>query len=199
VYSQAGAVIDGKNVYSCDDFTLDSANRILLRLHFQNDPVQWSYVWNNGAWQLAVQIGHTLIGGRAVQSVNIIRASGPRTIALVNTDAGSNILEWSDSGWSVLYSPSSKMPTGFLLTYVNYMEPVGSGDLVFVSQAFPSLAVFSLRGGTLSTVLTTGRRTADGDFLVNILGLDIRADGTVYILALNERDNLVLYNAAPTQ
>ena len=91
------------------------------------------------------------------------------------------------------------MPTGFLLTYVNYMQPVGNGDLVFVSQAFPSLAVFSLRGGTLSAVLTTGRRTADGDFLVNILGLDIRSDGTIYMLALNERDQLVLYNAAPTQ
>jgi hypothetical protein len=117
----------------------------------------------------------------------------------VNTDAGSNIVEWTDSGWFVLYSPASTMPTGFLLTYVNYMEPVGNGDLVFVSQAFPSLAVFSLRGGTLSTVLTTGRRTTDGDFLVNILGLDVRADGSIYLLALNERDELVLYNATLTQ
>jgi hypothetical protein len=199
VYTQAGALIDGKNVYGCDDFTLDNANRILLRLHFQNDPAQWSYAWNNGGWQLAVQIGQTLIAGRAVQSVNIIRASGSRTLAVVNTDAGSNIVEWTDSGWFVLYSPASTMPTGFLLTYVNYMEPVGNGDLVFVSQAFPSLAVFSLRGGTLSTVLTTGRRTTDGDFLVNILGLDVRADGSIYLLALNERDELVLYNATLTQ
>ena len=46
-------------------------------------------------------------------------------------------------------------------------------------------------------MLTTGRRTADGDYLVTILGLDMRDDGTVYLLALNEKDELVFYAATP--
>jgi hypothetical protein len=89
------------------------------------------------------------------------------------------------------------MPTGFLLTNVNQLEANPAGDLVFVSQAYPSFGVFFQRAGQISTVLTTGRRTADGDYLVTILGLDMRDDGTVYLLALNEKDELVFYAATP--
>jgi hypothetical protein len=46
-------------------------------------------------------------------------------------------------------------------------------------------------------VLTTGRRTDDGDFLVNILSLEFRDDASVYLLGLNEADELVFYEAKP--
>jgi hypothetical protein len=90
------------------------------------------------------------------------------------------------------------MPTGFPLNFVNnYLEANPNGDMVFVSSIYPSQAVYFRRNGVLSTVLTTGRPTEAGDLLVNILGLDLAADGTVYLLAINQNDELVLYSATP--
>jgi hypothetical protein len=197
VISNPAAVIDGQAVYSCDDFYLDDQTRVFLRLHFQGDTSPRTYVWNNGNWQLAVELNKTQIGGRAIASINLLRPMGSRFFATLQTDAGTFVGEWTDAGWSVLLSPIDKMPTGFLLTNVNQLEANPAGDLVFVSQAYPSFGVFFQRAGQISTVLTTGRRTADGDYLVTILGLDMRDDGTVYLLALNEKDELVFYAATP--
>jgi hypothetical protein len=79
----------------------------------------------------------------------------------------------------------------------NYLEANPNGDMVFVSAAYPSQAVYYRHNGVLSTVLTTGRPTEAGDLLVTILGLDLTQDGTVYLLAVNQNDELVLYSATP--
>jgi hypothetical protein len=60
-----------------------------------------------------------------------------------------------------------------------------------------SSVVFLQRGASIATVLNSGRRTDDGDLLVTIQGIDLREDGTIYLLALNERDEQVLYSATP--
>ena len=74
--------------------------------------------------------------------------------------------------------------------------PVG-GDLIFQSQAYPSNGIYVRRGGQLATVFTTANRAADSDFLVNLQAMDIREDGTIYRLALNEFDEMELYEATP--
>ena len=198
LYTKNGAVINGDPVYSCDGFYVDDLNRVVLQARIQNDPAERTYIWNQGTWQLAVKPNQTQIGGRTVTSVNLLRAAGPHCFAILQTDAGSYLTEWGAAGWSILYGPNDQMPTGFLLTYLaNLLEANPNGDMVFIQQASPSQAVYYRRNGVLSTVLTTGRRTEAGDFLVNIFGVDLKQDGTIYILALNEKDELVLYSATP--
>ena len=69
--------------------------------------------------------------------------------------------------------------------------------MAFISAAYPKPGCLLLANGVLSTVLTTGRPTEAGDLLVTILGLDLTQDGTVYLLAVNQNDELVLYSATP--
>jgi len=201
VATPAGAVINGENIYSCDDSFVDDSGRILIRVHMTGEAFQRAYVWNNGAWQLAVKPFETKIGGRTVTNINPIRPAGSHIFANLSTDAGSFVAEWTDAGWSMVFRPTDIMPTGFYFGNLvnNIMEANPNGDFAFAMSAYPSAGLFFQRNGKLSTVLTTGRRTDDGDFLVNILGIDIRQDGMLYLLAVTEKDELVLYSATPTQ
>ena len=194
---QTGAAIAGETVFNCDSFYVDDLGRVFLQLRMQNDPVERTYVWSQGTWQLAVRPYQTQIAGRPVNYINSIHPMGSHCFAVLGTDAGSYIVEWGDSGWTVVYGPNDTMPTGFPLNNVNYLEANPNGDIAFVSQAYPSQAIYFRRNGVLSTVLTTGRPTEAGDLLVNILGLDLSADGTVYLLAINQNDELVFYSATP--
>ncbi len=194
---KTGAVIDGLPVYSCDDFWLDDSGRMFLRLHFQGEPAQRTYVWTEGTYQLAAQIGKTTVNGRAVLSVNQLRAVGTHLYGVLGTDAGTSLLEWGDSGWTTMFTPYSILPTGFYLSSVSLVEGNVNGDLIFQSYSYPSNGMYIRRGGKLATVFTNAHRTADGDFLVNLQSIDIREDGTIYLLALNELDEMVLYQATP--
>jgi hypothetical protein len=198
LFTRDGAVFDGIGVFSCDDFFVDDTGRVLLRVHLQNETIQRSYVWNQGTWTLAVQPFRTQVSGRTVTNVNLIRALGSRLSAILATDAGNFITEWTDSGWTRLVQGIDLQPVGFRLTNLaNQMELNPSGDMLFMGQGPPSQILFFDQGGKIVTVLNTGRRTDDGDFLVNIQGLDVREDGTIYVMALNERDEQVLYSATP--
>jgi hypothetical protein len=192
------AAIDGKTVFSCDDFALDDSGRVLLRLHFQGDGAQHLYSWNQGVWTPAVLVNRTTVKGQVISGVNILRAMGMHIEAGLNTPLGTFIAEWADSGWAVRYGPNDVMPTGTILNTVNnYLEVNASGDIAFVNGQNSGFGVYSQRSGSLSTVMTTARPTDDGDYLVNILGLDLRDDGTIYLLAMNQYDELVLYSATP--
>lgn len=188
--------IDGKIVQSCDDFLLDDAGRVFLRLHFQGDPLQHLYVWKQGVLTPAVLTNRTTIGGQVINNVQVLRSSGMRTFASLQTALGSFIAEWTDSGWSVRFGPNDRMPTGVTLNSVfNYLEVNTAGDIAFITSSFGSLGLFFARGSNTATALTTDRRTADGDYLINILALDFRDDGTIYLLAVNQDDELVFYSA----
>ena len=195
--SQVGAIFDGLPVFSCDDFFLDDTGRALVRVHLQNETIQRTYAWNNGAWSLAVQPNVTRLAGRTVTGVNLVRAIGARIVAVLTGDFGNVIAEWTDSGWTLLYRAVDLVSTGFQLNNItNQLELNPSGDLVMMGQAQSSI-VFFQRGSSFATVLNAARRTDDGDLLVNIQGIDLREDGTIYLLALNERDEQVLYRATP--
>lgn len=194
---QTGAAIAGETVFNCDNFYVDDLGRVVQQVRMQNDPVERTYVWNQGTWKLAVRPYQTQIAGRTVNYVNVIRAMGSHCFGVLGTDGGSYIVEWGDAGWTVVYGPNDTMPTGFPLNNVNFLEANPNGDIAFISQAYPSQAVYFRRNGVLSTVLTTGRPTDAGDLLVNILGLDLGGDGTVYLLAINQNDELVFYSATP--
>ena len=194
---QAGAVIDGLPVFSCDDFFLDDDGRMLLRLHFQGEATQRTYGWSEGTFQLAAQLNKTQINGRTLLSVNQIRVAGTHLYGSLNSDAGTTLAEWVGQAWQPLYTPASKLPTGFYVANVNYLEGNRNGDIIFQSQSYPSNGVYIQRAGQLATIFTTSKRTPDGDFLVNLQALDIRDDGTVYLLALNEFDEMVFYQATP--
>ncbi len=191
--------LDGRSIFNCDDFVLDNAGRMMVRLRFQGDPLQYTYFWSQGQLTVAVTPNKTTAGNFAITGVNLLRATGNHLLAVLQTAAGSYLSEWTDSGWTVRYSPADAMPTGAVFNSVwSHMEASSSGDLAFVSSPnAPGYGVYAQRNGALQTVLTTYLPTPDGDYIVNILSLDLRDDGTVYLLAVNQNDELVFYSATP--
>ena len=195
LYTQAGAVIDGQAVASFDDFFVDDLNRIFIRLRFRGATSPVLYVWSQGTWKLALKLFETPIAGRPVTGWTL-RAIGSRFFAILQNSAGAYVTEWTSGGWQILLTPTDVMPTGIPLGAIyNHFEPDAAGGMAFLGSAFPSNMLYVRKNNQTSTVLSTARRTADGDLLVNILSIDFRDDGGVWVLALNERSELVLYQA----
>ena len=54
-----------------------------------------------------------------------------------------------------------------------------------------------LKDGTMRQVHNFFRPTPEGEFLIRINAMDLRDDGTVYFLAVNQFDEVVMYQATP--
>ena len=71
-----------------------------------------------------------------------------------------------------------------------------NGDVLFqFSNGVNSMVV--LRNGTFRQVHDFFRPTPEGEWLLRINAMDLRDDGTVYFLAVNQFDEVVLYQADP--
>ncbi len=70
------------------------------------------------------------------------------------------------------------------------------GDLLFqYANAVNRMVV--KRGDKMYQVHNFLAPTPQGDYLIRTLAMDLRDDGTVYFLAVNEEDEVVLYEARP--
>jgi hypothetical protein len=196
--TQPPTVIDGHEVTACLQYVLDDNGRLAATVFYRNESIQRIAVWNNGNWQVAVDPFRTRVGGFIVTGSLMVRAAGAHIFGVLQSGGGNILAEWTDAGWSVVYTPNDRVPTGSNVAYVYNLESNSKGDFVFTSTT-PGVGfgIYSRRAGVLSTVLTTGRRTGDGDYVISILGVNLQEDGTIYLLLLNEKGELVFYQAAP--
>ena len=90
------------------------------------------------------------------------------------------------------------MPNGQVSNNVAALDLNTQGDLLFqFANGVNSMVV--QRGGKFRQVHNFFQPTPDGDFLIRINAMDLRDDGTVYFLAVTERDEVVLYEAVPIE
>ena len=110
---------------------------------------------------------------------------------------GANIVaEWQPPGWATMVNISSVMPNGQVANSIGAIDINVGGDLLFqYANGVNSLVV--RRGDKLYQVHNFFRPTPQGDFLIRMNSMDLRDDGTVYMLAVTQDDEVVLYEARP--
>ena len=85
---------------------------------------------------------------------------------------------------------------GTVLNGVTFYDVNRNGDLFFFhSGGTPYLMV--RRGSEQQVVHNQFRATPEGEYLIRIMGLDFRDDGTIFFLGMNSDDEQVLYVGRP--
>jgi hypothetical protein len=187
------SAISGRTVQSFDSFAFDATGRVLAQLRFRGLTGPTLAAWDGSQWTIAAIPNETRIGSQLVTGLpNIVRASGS-TLAAALTVAGLNVVaEWTGSSWSILLNTNTVMPNGQVANSVPALDVNARGDLLFqFSNGVNSIVVRS--DGKLKQVHDSFRPTAEGDFLIRILSMDLRDDGTVYFMAVNAEDEVGLY------
>ncbi len=192
-------VLNGQTVSTFDSFFLADDGRVIAELRFRNLPLPSLAIWDGSNWTLAATPG-TKLGNHTVTGFpNIIRASGNHLMAEMTVETGGNILaEWTGSDWRTLLDVTTIMPNGQNANSVNAAEINRAGDALFQFSNGINSIVVRKANGDLQQVQNLFRPTPEGDWLIRLVAMDFRDDGTVYFLAFNQYDELCLYQADPT-
>ena len=201
VYSSTAttaSTIDGRIASSFDSFAIDDSGRVIAELRFRNLSLPVICVWDGKAWITAALPNTTKVGKRTITSApNIVRASGNHLMAALTAETGTNILvEWNGSSWDLLVDIDAIMPNGQNSNSISALDVNTRGDALFqFSNGVTSMVV--RKSGKFNQVQNLFKPTNEGDWLIRINAMDLRDDGTVYFLAVNQDDDVVFYQATP--
>ena len=201
VYSATAATatnIGGGIASSFDSFALDSGGRVVAQIRFRGVALPSIGVWDGTSWTIAAQAGVTRVGSHTVTNFpTILRAAGTHIVAGLTADnIGTVLAEWQGSGWKQLVDITTIMPNGQVANTISAADVNTNGDVLFqFSNGVNSMVV--LKDGVTRQVHNFFQPTPEGEFLIRINAMDLRDDGTVYFLAVNQFDEVVLYQATP--
>jgi hypothetical protein len=190
--------INGRIASGFDSFAFDDLGRVLVSLRFRNLGVPVLYLYDNGSWRELALPNTTRVETHTITGIaNLHRAGGGRLYAGLSIQGGNILCEWINNRWEIIVNNTSRMPSGQVATTVVNQEANRNGDLLFQHSNGGNNFLVVRRGERLHQVLNLFRPTADGDYLIRINAVDFRDDGTVFLLAMNAEDELVLYKATP--
>ncbi len=201
VYSATAATattIDGRIASSFDQFGLDADGRVIAQLRFRNFSTPFICIWDGNTWTTATAQGVTKLGNHTVTGFpTMVRATGSHLLAGMQVDGIGNVIaEWQGGAWKLLFDLDTVMPNGQVANSISALDVNTQGDVLFqFSNGVTTMVV--LKDGAFRQVHDLFRPTDDGDYLMRLNAMDFRDDGTVFILAVNQFDEVVLYEADP--
>ena len=190
--------IDGRIASNVSSYTLDDDGRLMASMQFRGQPDNTIYLWNGQAWQFLARANETRIGNQTVTAIsNFLRAGGNRLFSMFQVAGARNIIaEWKGAAWEVVLNDSQVLPHGQVVNSVSLFDVNRAGDVFFQHNAgTPFLMV--RKGDRYLKVANLFQPTSSGEYIIRVLGIDFRDDGTVYLLAINSEDEQVLYVARP--
>ncbi len=190
--------LDGRIASNVSSYTLDDDGRLMASMQFRGQPDNTIYLWDGQAWQLLARANETRIANQTVTAIsNFLRAGGNRLFSMFQVAGARNIIaEWKGSAWEVVLNDSQVLPHGQVVNSVSLFDVNRSGDVFFQHSAgTPFLMV--RKGDRYLKVANLFQATPAGEYILRVLGIDFRDDGTVYLLVMNSEDEQVLYQARP--
>ena len=196
--ANTASVLDGRIVQSFDSFAFDDNGRVLAQLRFRGLAVPTLGLWDGNAWSIVAMPNVTRVGPHLVTNIpNMPRAAGRKLLVGLTVSGGQTIVaEWQAPGWEIVVNTSSIMPNGQVANSVPALDVNVRGDVLFQYGNGVNTMVVR-RDNKLYQVHDFFRPTAQGDYLIRIMSMDLRDDGTVYFLAVTEEDEVVLYEGRP--
>jgi hypothetical protein len=170
---------------------IDERGRVAFFADLGTGPAPLFY-WENGQTRRLRQIGEggvTSFDGR-------LQAAGDRIYLFQRSSNTQEISAWNGASWSTVVD---QRVYGICS---NWFSPASNGDLLYLACLPDGVNGLLLRkpDGRSALVAATGQRTAEGDWLLNILHWVLSEQGDVFFAALSPagpKDRVALFQAAP--
>ncbi len=186
---------------TASSIAMDDIGRVMVSAQVRDGP-DGVYLYENGQWQTAALFDQTVIGGTAVNRVNMFRAAGERFFAVFDRPSSGPVLaEYVNQQWVPVIQTRDTMPNGADIYWVNDTFDVNRrGDIALSLSVTGGSALFlRTSDGTMHTVYRTSEETDQGDrfWQWRSFDLDLRDDGSLYFIGIDLLDRHVIYLAEP--
>jgi len=115
-------------------------------------------------------------------------------------DGSSTLMKFVNNSWQYVTRKGERTATGNVMLYPGLYDANRSGDVAFYygGPNFTS-EVAVKKGADWYAIHSMGELTPDGELLVAMNQVLINDDGIVYVLAVNDQGQQVIYRASPIQ
>ncbi|MGH9719598.1 MAG: hypothetical protein ACRD8O_05260, partial [Bryobacteraceae bacterium] len=189
------------DVVAWNDVALDASGRVMAALRFRSNPnvVAGLFLWDETKWLAVAAPGATTFGATAVGSISQVKAGADRFFALFQmAGGGSTLAEYRDGKWNPVFGRDDLLPTGQTANNIAAFEATSRGDVVFRCSSSGG-QVLVRRTPTAMHLVHASFYLEGAEYPLNsYTDIDPRDDGTIYFLALDVNDRLVLLKADPT-
>jgi len=183
---------------SSSDIGVDDSGTVYANLRVTG-ATDGLFAWTPGAdWSAVLKVGD-LFNGRAVTSINSIRVAGTICYASVTTTGNVlHILRFQDAKWQNVVSITDPVPTGGVVTGIGSFDANRNGGAAVILNGSNGIQyVMYLSGSSSYVAADNNHLMANGELLVSYFQVSLNDDGRIFTTAINDRDQLVLYEFDP--
>jgi len=180
-----------------NQLAVDRGGRVMMYAGVRGGPAGY-FLYANGRWQ-ATALVDSQIGGVTIFNGARLKAVEDRFYAIFSARGGGSLLvEYRDQVWTPVINRYEPAPTGGQIILIGDYDVNRRGDMVFVAtlnNGPSALLTRSPDGLRLAHLLTEPTET--GDYLLNVIQVDLRDDGRFYFFGMGLGDRYLLYSAEP--
>jgi hypothetical protein len=159
------------------------------------------FMYNGSGWTALLKIGDTY-DGRAVASINSIRAAGNACFALITLAGGvQHIAQYQNGAWTDFLNSADALPNGGIMnsTYsFSSFDVNRKGALVTIANSNNGVQhVVYTDGVTVREAADADHPTPAGEYLTQFFQVRLNDDGRIFVTGITLDALLVLYEFDP--
>ena len=155
------------------------------------------FVWNGSAWVSVLQVGGAY-DYKSVTSINSIRVAGNTCFASITSTGGVvHLARFQNGQWTDILSNGDLLPGGGIISGFGSWDVNRNGMLAAIVYAQNTIYVATTDGITVRIAIDTSHTLSTGELLPNLFTTSIHDDGRIFLTAINQQDQMVLYELDP--
>jgi hypothetical protein len=183
---------------SSNDIAVDENGTIYasLRVSGGSDGL---FAYSGGQWATLVKVGDPY-DGRNVTAISAIKAAGSACYALIQTTNGlSHLASYQNGAWTDIVSYGDSIPTGGTVNYIGAFDVNRNGAVAVMLNGSAGVQYLTYINGADVRVAADDTHiiASTGELLVSFFQLSLNDDGRIFATAINDVDELVLYEFDP--
>jgi hypothetical protein len=183
---------------SSNDIGVDDNGTVYASLRVNGGPDGLFY-YTSGGWKAALKVGDAF-DGRNITSIDSIRVAGTSCYArLTTTNNLGHISQFQNGTWTDIVSIGDNIPTGGLVTSISSSFDVNrKGGVATILNGTGGVTYITYFNATSSYVAADNANpVSTGELLMNYFNISLNDDGRIFVTALNDYDQVVLYEFDP--
>jgi hypothetical protein len=182
-----------------NDIAVDENGTIYALLRVTGGPEGLFYYTAAGGWKAALLVGDAY-EDRNITSIDSVRVAGATCYAHLSTTGNlTHISRFQNGNWTDVVSIGDTMPIGGLVTFIyNTFDVIRKGGVAVLLQGTGGIQYVTCFNGTTAYVAADNDNLlSTGVLLVNYFNVSLNDDGRIFVTAINDVDQVVLYEFDP--
>jgi hypothetical protein len=197
VSNNGSTVVEGLGaVAAWGEYMLDDRDRVLALLRGRNGQLVLA-LWTQGEWRIVWRPGDS-VGRWTALNISNLKTVDDRFFFRIQIPGGTwAIAELRDDAPRVVLDVDEPGANGIPVNNTGLFDVNRRGDLFFQSFAFGQTSYGVKTASGHRHIYTTNGATSEGDVLARLIDVDLRDDGTAWMIFITLTDEPAVYRAAP--